>query len=147
MEVHMREDIIKLVMASRIVLVGSVDGDGFPNVKAMFDTYDRVPDRMCGLKEFWFSSNISSVRTSQWKENAKACVYFFDPATVSGVMLRGTMEILTDDETKLALWKEGDERYYPLGPTDPDYCVPHFTAEDGRYWIHGGKGDIRPQDL
>ena len=27
-----------------------------------------------------------------------------------------------------------DEKYYPLGPTDPDYCILRFTADKGNYW-------------
>jgi pyridoxamine 5'-phosphate oxidase len=51
-------------------------------------------------------------------------------------MLTGKMQVYTDNETKLAFWKQGDEMYYPLGPTDPDYCILRFTADRGNYY-HG----------
>jgi len=50
------------------------------------------------------------------------------------VMLRGTMKVLTDAESKEMIWREGDTQYYPGGVTDPNYCVLKFTATDGRYY-------------
>ena len=43
-------------------------------------------------------------------------------------MLRGTMEVLTDAQSKEMIWRDGDTEYYPEGVTDPDYCVLKFTA-------------------
>jgi len=50
------------------------------------------------------------------------------------VMLKGTMEILEDAASKEMIWRKGDTMYYPLGVTDPDYCVLKFTAIGGRYY-------------
>lgn len=44
------------------------------------------------------------------------------------------MEVLMDEKSKALIWREGDELYYPLGVSDPDYCVLKFTALDGRYY-------------
>lgn len=49
-------------------------------------------------------------------------------------MLRGTMEVLTDAESKEMIWRDGDTEYYPEGVTDPDYCVLRFTAISGRFY-------------
>lgn len=49
-------------------------------------------------------------------------------------MLRGTMDVLTDAESKEMIWREGDTEYYPCGVSDPDCCVLKFTAEKGRYY-------------
>ena len=51
-----------------------------------------------------------------------------------GVMLRGTMDVLTDSASKEMIWQEGDTMYYPEGVTDPDYCVLKFTAISGRFY-------------
>ena len=48
----------------RISFVCSVDHDGFPNVKAMLK-----PRKRNGLREFWFSTNTSSMRVRQYLEN------------------------------------------------------------------------------
>lgn len=49
-------------------------------------------------------------------------------------MLKGKMEVLTDQETKDMIWRTGDTMFYKGGVTDPDYCVLRFTAESGRYY-------------
>ena len=49
-------------------------------------------------------------------------------------MLSGTMEVLTDQESKDMIWKRGDTLFYKGGVTDPDYCVLKFTAVKGRYY-------------
>ena len=111
--------------------VCSVDGDGYPNVKAMLK-----PREQNGLKDFWFSTNTSSMRVRQYRENPKASIYFYHKGLIryEGVMLRGTMEVLTDQATKERIWRKGDSVFYKKGVTDPDYCVLKFTAESGRYY-------------
>ena len=111
--------------------IGSVDRDGFPNMKAMLQPRKRV-----GIRAFWFTTNTSSMRVAQYRENPKACVYFCDKRWFRGVMLKGTMEVLEDAETKGMIWRDGDTVYYPGGVTDSDYCVLKFTAEGGRYYAN-----------
>ena len=52
----------------------------------------------------------------------------------TGVMLKGKMEVLTDQDSKNMIWKKGDTLFYKKGVTDPDYCVLKFTAESGRFY-------------
>jgi general stress protein 26 len=74
------------------------------------------------------------MRVGQYKNNSKACIYFFDKRFFRGVMLKGTMEVLEDTKSKELIWQDGDTQYYPDGATDPDYCVLRFTAQTGRYY-------------
>lgn len=120
-----------LIDKQPVALVASVDSDGFPNMKAMLP-----PRRREGVKTFWFTTNTSSLRVAQYRANPKASIYFFDKRFFRGVMLRGTMEVLTDAASKELIWREGDTMYYPAGVTDPDYCVLRFTAEAGRYYAN-----------
>lgn len=110
-----------------VVYLGSVDEDGCPNIKAML-----APRIREGIKVFYFHTNTSSMRVGQYRKNPKACLYLCDKRFYRGVMLTGTIEVLEDEEHKKMLWREGDTMYYPLGVTDPDYCVLRFTAEKGR---------------
>lgn len=52
------------------------------------------------------------------------------------------MEVLEDAWAKELIWLDGDETYYPLGVTDPDYCVLRFTAERGRYYQNFSSEDF-----
>ena len=122
-----------------VSFICSIDDDGFPNVKAMLK-----PRRRTGLKEFYFSTNTSSIRVRQFLNNPKASIYFYHKGLIKyvGVMLTGKMEVLTDQETKNAIWRRGDTLFYKQGVTDPDYCVIKFTAEKGRYYC-----DLKTEDF
>jgi general stress protein 26 len=116
-----------MIDKQKVSFIGSIDSEGFPNVKAMLQPRKRV-----GVRTIYFSTNTSSMRVSQFKENNRACVYFCDSRFFRGVMLKGTMEVLTDSESKEMIWLPGDTMYYKEGVTDPDYCVLKFTAISGR---------------
>lgn len=113
----------------KTAFIGSVDEQGFPNIKAMLQ-----PRKREGIKTFYFTTNTSSMRVVQYGKNKQACVYFCDNRFFRGVLLRGTMEVLQDPASKEMIWREGDTEYYPEGVTDPDYCVLRFTAISGRYY-------------
>lgn len=123
-----KEDVLAFIKNRDVSLVGSVDKDGFPNVKAMLSPRKAEGDCL------WFSTNTSSMRVKQFGDNSKACVYFFKKSLFSyvGCMLVGDMEVLTDSEAKQSIWKKGDTMYYNGGVTDPDYCVLRFTAQKCR---------------
>lgn len=114
---------------SDLFFVGSIDADGNPNIKGMFAARKRE-----GIKRFYLSTNTSSLRVSQFRENPRACIYFCDRRYFHGVMLVGSMAVLEDAGSKEMIWREGDTMYYPLGVTDPDYCVLLFMAVSGRYY-------------
>jgi len=118
-----------LIDKQGVAFISSIDDDGFPNTKAMLP-----PRKREGIKYFYFSTNTSSMRVSQYRKNPKACIYFCDRRFFRGVMLKGTMEVLEDNESKEMIWREGDTMYYSEGVHDPDYCVLRFTAKEGRYY-------------
>lgn len=120
----------KLIDNQKVAFIGSIDTEGFPNIKAMLK-----PRKREGLRTFYFSTNTSSMRVAQFRENAKACLYFYSKFLFyKGVMLTGTMEVLTDAKYKEMIWRKGDTEYYKEGVTDPDYCVLKFTAINGRFY-------------
>jgi general stress protein 26 len=127
--INVEQTIGKLIDKVGVSFIGSIDGEGFPNMKAMLP-----PRRREGIKHIYFTTNTSSMRVRQYKENPNSSVYFCDNHSFIGVMLRGRMEVLEDSDSKEMIWQEGDTMYYPLGVTDPDYCVLKFTAHNGRVY-------------
>ena len=129
----------RFIDSRKVSFICSVDGEGFPAVKAMLRPRERS-----GLREFYFSTNTSSLRVRHFQEDPKASVYFYRKGLVkyTGVLLTGKMEVLTDQETKNRIWKKGDTIFYKGGVTDPDYCVLKFTAEKGRYYC-----DLKTEDF
>ena len=124
-----RKTALSVVERSGKTIIASVDEEGFPNLKAMLK-----PREQDGLSVFYFTTNTSSMRVRQYLNNPKASIYFYDARFFRGVMLKGTMEVLQDAASKERIWQDGDTMYYPLGVTDPDYCVLRFTAKSGRLY-------------
>lgn len=120
-----------LIDKQSVVLISSVDSDGYPNTKAML-----APRKREGIRVFYFHTNTSSMRVRQYRANPRACLYVYDKRFYRGAMLTGTMEVLEDSTYKEMLWQAGDTMYYSKGVTDPDYCVLRFTAERGRFYSH-----------
>ena len=64
----------------RVSFICSIDDESFPNVKAMLKPRKRI-----GLKEFYFSTNTSSMRVKQYKDNSNASIYFYHKGLVKYV--------------------------------------------------------------
>ena len=126
---RLQQTIGNLIDKQTVSFIGSIDENGFPIIKAMLS-----PRKREGIKEFWFTTNTSSRRVTQYRINSKACIYFCDKRFFRSVQLTGTIEVLEDAKTKEMIWREGDTMYYSGGVTDPDYCVLKFTAQKGRYY-------------
>ena len=119
-----KEQVFEFIKKQKTAIISSVDSEGFPNTKAMLS-----PQKMDG-NDFYFSTNTSSLKVAQYNEDEKACIYFYKRGLFSymGVMLIGTMQVLTDQNIKDEIWRVGDTMFYKKGKTDPDYCILKFSA-------------------
>ena len=127
-----QEYIKEFARKQKTAFIGSVDEEGFPNIKAVF-----APSKIEG-NCFYFSCNTSAMRSQQYLKNPKASLYFYNKGRFKyeGIMLVGMMEVMQDIEIKKELWREGDTMYSPGGVSDPDYCVLRFTALRGRRYCN-----------
>ena len=125
-----KNEIFKFIKKQNVAFITSIDENGFPNIKAML-----VPRKIEGNK-FYFTTNTSSMRVKQYQKNNKSSIYFYNKGLIryEGVMLTGTMKVLTDEKIKQEIWRAGDTMFYKQGVTDPDYCILEFTALNGRYY-------------
>ncbi|TCL61199.1 general stress protein 26 [Kineothrix alysoides] len=132
MEKEIKSEICKLRNNACVAYIGSVNDDGFPQIKGMLVL------EHSSIKTHYFSTNTSSKRAKQFLNNPKASVYYCDDTMneYKGALFTGTMEVCTDHDTKAFLWRDGFEIYYPKGIDDEDYCVFKFTAEAVNYY-HG----------
>ena len=123
------ETIGNLIEKQSISFISSIDENGFPNTKAMLP-----PCKMAGIKTFYWHTNSPSMRIKQYRENPKACIYFYDKRFFRGVMLKGTMEVLEDKKIKKEIWKDEYSMYYNGGMDGGDFIIIKFTAKEGRYY-------------
>ncbi|MCI8473995.1 MAG: pyridoxamine 5'-phosphate oxidase family protein [Oscillospiraceae bacterium] len=119
-----KEQVFEFIKRQKTAIISSVDSEGFPNTKAMLS-----PRKIDG-NDFYFSTNTSSLKVAQYNADEKACVYFYKRGLFSymGVMLVGTMQVLTEQSIKDEIWQAGDTMFYKEGKTDPDYCILKFSA-------------------
>ena len=123
------ETIGNLIDKQSVSFISSVDENGYPNTKAMLPPVKRE-----GIKTFYWHTNSPSMRIRQYRNNPKACIYFYDKRFFRGVMLRGTMEVIDDLEVKKEFWDDGFSMYYTGGVDGGDFILLKFTAENGRYY-------------
>ena len=125
-----KADILKFISKRKTAFISSVNEQGYPVVRAM------LAPRKVADDEIYFTTNTSSRKIAQFKENPAACVYFYRKGIFryQGVCLIGEMEICTDEETKKEIWRPLDKTFYPEGVTDPDYCVLKFKCKKAEYY-------------
>ena len=78
---------------------------------------------------FWMATFINSRKVPQIKKNPEVHLTtgVSDPETAeSYVQIQGRAEILTDEETKKAVWFDHLAQIFS-GPDDPNYCVCKIT--------------------
>ncbi|MBP0988346.1 MAG: pyridoxamine 5'-phosphate oxidase family protein [Oscillospiraceae bacterium] len=131
-----RDEIMTLINRSLFAEIGYTDAEGRQNIRRVFCVWHK------GLGRHLISTNTSSGHVQSLMRDNRACLYFSDDASFEAVCLYGRAEMHFEREYKELLWNAGDEKYYPKGIDDEDYCVLEFIAESGRYYRYDGKGDL-----
>ena len=60
-----------------------------------------------------------------------------------GVMLKGKMKVLTDQQSKKQMRKRGSTISYKKDVTDPDYYILNCTARTGHYYCNLKTSDFK----
>ena len=134
MDESIKQQIKDLIETSEVSYLGSVDENGYPNIKAMMKIQND------GLFTHYYSTFLYAQRTKQYQNNQKACIYMSTVNDPKGLMLVGEMKVLDDPFSKKLFWRDGFEVYYPDGPATENYCVLKFTASHGNFCY--GKGSV-----
>jgi len=134
-------EIKSLIDRSLFASLGYTDENGRQNIRRVFCVWHR------GLGTHLISTNTSSSHVKSIINSGNACLYFSDDSTFEAVCLFGNAVISTDRNHKELLWNEGDEKYYPNGIDDEDYCVIIFSADSGRYYRYDGKADLSADEI
>ena len=99
-----------------------IDSDGFPTAATI------SPAKIEGIKRIAFCSGTGSNWVKRVKKCNRASVCFNSEEKQYNITLVGTIEILTDLETKKEMWFDG-MGYYFTGPEDPGFCVLQFKTQ------------------
>lgn len=90
-----------------------------------------TPSKADGISWITFCTGFGT-RTQRIEFSPNACVCFNSPTY--HISLKGTMEVITDDEVKKEMWYDGLQNHFS-GPTDPGYVVLKFTADSYTLFI------------
>lgn len=134
-------EIMALIDRSLFATIGYTDENGRQNVRRVFCVWHK------GLGRHLISTNTSSAHVQRFMKNADACLYFSDDNTFEGLCLYGKFAVHFEREYKQLLWNDGDEKYYPKGIDDEDYCILEFIADSGRFYRYDGKGDLSAAEI
>ncbi len=135
------DELMNLVNRSLFATVGYTDEMGRPSVRRVFCVWHK------GLGRHLISTNTSSAHVRSLQKSPNACLYFSDDAAFEGLCLYGKIAARFEREYRELLWNEGDEKYYPKGVGDEDYCVLEFVAESGSFYRFDGKGELSASDM
>lgn len=136
-----KDEIMSLVNRSLFAVLGYTDETGLPCVRRVFCTWHK------GLRGHLISTNTSSSHVRHLLRRPDACLYFFDDSAFTGACFSGRVTVHQEPEWKELLWHPGDEKYYPLGVGDPDYCVIEFQADACAYYRFDGKGVLTKEEM
>ena len=135
------DETMALIDRSLFAAIGYTDEKNRQNIRRVFCVWHK------GIGKHLISTNTSSEHVRSLMKNNGMCLYFSDDASFDGVCLYGSAAIRLEREYKELLWNDGDEKYYPKGIDDEDYCILEFTADSGRYYRYDGKGQISKAEM
>jgi len=96
-----------------------IDEDGYPTASTISIS------KADGLRWLTFCTGLGPGKADRIKQCDRASVCINSDAY--NITLVGTIEVLTDPETKKEMWYDGLEHHFS-GPDDLGYCVLRFTT-------------------
>jgi general stress protein 26 len=128
-----QKECLKMMESLSFVDLTTIDRNGFPSTRAMLNLRNRQEyPHLAALYEaeenpltVYLTTNTSSEKFGEIQQNGKACLYYCKAHAFQGVLLQGTVEIVTDNELRQKAWQKGWEIYYPAG--DSDYTLLRFV--------------------
>ena len=98
-----------------------IDDEGYPTAATI------SPVKIDGIRSITFCSGLGSNWVKRIEGCNRASVCFSSEEKQYNITLVGTVEVLTDLESKRETWFDGMGFYYS-GPEDPGFCVLKFTT-------------------
>lgn len=143
--------VINIIKNAPAAELGTIQKSGYPEIRALLNLanekkYPSLKDMAVKADgetlTLYFTTNTSSRKAAQLRNNNKACMYFCIPEKFQGVSAIGTMEEVTDMQIKEAFWQKEWVMYYHKGKNDPDYTLLKFTTKHLHCWSGLGLHDF-----
>ena len=127
MNANIFEKANQIIRGCDTAYIGLIDHEGYPVVSTI------APIDPNNIFEAYFSTGIhsSKFKCLQGSNHGSVCYHKGN----DNVTLVGDVEVLTDKPAKTRYWQEEFREFFPLGDTDPAYCVLKFTTHRVQLWI------------
>ncbi len=137
------DDVLSVITASKTAVLSTVTESGYPESRALLNLADaKKYPRLKGKAALtsgnsvilYYTTNTSSRKMTQLRNNPKVSLYFCIPAKFQGVCAVGDIAEVTDRNIKKDFWHTGWRIYNHKGCDDPDYTLLKFTSKEIRCW-------------
>ena len=142
---------LELMKVAEAAYLSTIDSDGFPQTRVMGNL--RNAEQNPGLIEIfsehsedfliYLPTSASSAKIEQIRANPKVSVYFCNPSEISGLMLAGSVEIVSDSSLKKQIWQDGWEVYWPDGVDGPEFTVLRLLPDFAKGWYKEGPFEFK----
>jgi len=100
-----------------------IDHEGYPTASTL------TVSKSDGIKYITFCTGLGSNKANRIRNCNKASVCFnAEDENLYNITLVGTIEVLTDPETRREMWYDGLKGHF-TGSDDPNYCVLRFETK------------------
>ena len=145
------ESIKQQVCNAKDVYVSTVNADGYPVTRVMFNLHNPVsfPQQvgyLDGLEGEWcvyLGTNTSSAKVLHIRRDSHVSLYYHKPDSWDGLLIGGDAEVVEDMAVKSGLWQNGWEMYYTGGIESPDYAIIRVRPVFAEYYHDLGKEILR----
>lgn len=139
MNANIFEKANQIIKSCDTVYLGVIDENNFPSVS----TVSVIKPE--SIFEAYFATGTDANKTRRLLRNNRASVCY--RVDGNNITLVGEAEILTDHETKSRLWLDWFINHFPLGETDPNYCIIKFTTKRVSLWIDNESAEFSIDEL
>ena len=142
-ETELKQECLKLMASSDVAYFSTIDGDGFPQIRAMVnlrnkEQFPKLTSAFEGHEDdflIYMTTDTASDKFGHIKANPKVSVYFCNPQMIQGLMLFGEIEVITEMDIKKHLWQDDWTIYYPGGVDSPEYNILCLKPNVAKFWM------------
>ena len=125
--------IMLILEKEEFVSLATFGTDGYPDVRVL------LVAAKDGVDAIWFATETTSGKIAQLRKNPKAALYGYDREKMMEFRLFGSVELLTDAESRRKIWKDDFFLHFPGGVDSPNMIILRFNTEHGFYDRYGGE--------
>lgn len=129
----------QIIKTCGIAAIAVIDENGFPSASMV------TAIKQENIFEAYFATGINANKTKRLLRDNRASVCYH-PGGIN-ITLVGEAEIVTEQEIKSRYWIDGFIEHFPLGETDPNYCIIKFTTKRVSLWIDNESAEFTIDEL